>query len=58
MAVKNAEENVLSLSFVDDVTWVATGVNADEVTHKLDRCAERALEWAKENAAQFGPGKI
>jgi hypothetical protein len=43
-AVEKAEENVLSLSFVNDVTWVATGVNFDEVTDKLERWAERALE--------------
>jgi hypothetical protein len=30
--VEKAEKNVLNLSFVDDVTWAATGLNVDEVT--------------------------
>jgi hypothetical protein len=29
----------------------------DKVIDKLERCAERALEWANKNAVQFEPGK-
>jgi hypothetical protein len=43
---RRPEENILDLSFVDDVTWVITRVNFDKMTDKLEQCAERELQRA------------
>ena len=45
------------LSFVDDVAWVATGKDVEEVTAKLEACAAAAGEWAQANAVSFDEGK-
>jgi len=42
---------------VDDVAWVATGKDVEEVTAKLEACAVAAGEWAQANAVSFGEGK-
>jgi hypothetical protein len=40
-------------SFVDDVAWVVEWKDVGECTQRLERCAEGAESWAKENACQF-----
>ena len=56
-AVEDKTEQCRGISFVDDVTWVAEGRNLDEVVHKLERCAELSLSWAKDNAVSFETSK-
>ena len=56
-AVEDKTEDCRDISFVDDVTWVAEGRNLDEVVHKLERCAELSLSWAKDNAVSFETSK-
>ena len=56
-AVEDKTEDCRGISFVDDVTWVAEGRNLDEVVHKLEKCAELSLSWAKDNAVSFETSK-
>ena len=46
-------EDFRGISFVDDVTWLAEGVDLDDVIRKLERCAEASLRWADSNAVRF-----
>ena len=41
------------ISFVDDVTWIAEGVDLDDVVRKLESCARASLQWAENNAVRF-----
>jgi hypothetical protein len=34
------------LSFVDDLGWVATGQDVNQVVEKLEACAAESIEWA------------
>jgi len=46
--VKWVEERVQAkgLSFVDDLGWVATGKDVNQVVEKLETCAAESIEWA------------
>jgi len=44
---------VQRLSFVDDMTWLATADNPGQLVQKLDKCARLSLQWARENAVKF-----
>ena len=49
--------SVRSLSFVDDVTWVAQGRSVQEVRAKLEAAARRAIGWGGTNGVSFEAGK-
>jgi hypothetical protein len=34
------------LSFLDDLGWVATGKNANQVVESLDACTAQRIQWA------------
>jgi len=42
---------------VDDVAWVATGKDVEELIAKLEACAAAAGEWSQANAVSFNEGK-
>jgi hypothetical protein len=46
--IKWVEEYVSAegLSFVDDLGWVATGSNLNQVVTKLEECVAKRIEWA------------
>jgi len=46
-------EGCESISFVEDVAWVVEGESVRECTEKLEECAMKAQDWAKENACNF-----
>jgi len=41
------------LSFVDDLWWVATGSNANQVVTILERSSSYSVEWASRCGLQF-----
>ena len=55
------EEYVLKakwLSFGNDLGWVATGSNVNQVVRSLERCAARNIEWASTLRLQFDTPKM
>jgi hypothetical protein len=38
---------------VDDLGWVATGSDVNQVVTKLERCAAKSIEWASRRGLQF-----
>jgi hypothetical protein len=55
--VENRVPGTVGLSFVDDVTWVVDGDNAEEVTTKPMYCASTCLSWVASNAVCFEANK-
>jgi hypothetical protein len=45
------------LSFVDDLGWVATGKDVNQVVEKLELCAAESIEWASRRDLQFDTPK-
>ena len=41
------------LSFVDNLRWVATGSDVNQVVRTLERCAGKSMEWASRRGLQF-----
>jgi hypothetical protein len=53
---KEIEEEVMDatgLSFVDDISWLATGKDVMEITKHLEACGKAAKTWAARNAVEF-----
>ena len=48
---------ILSLSFLDDVGWIASGNTIQEVAETLERCAQGCIQWGTNNAVNFEPDK-
>jgi len=46
-------ESAKGLSFVDDLGWVATGTNVNQVVTKLEECTSKRIEWASRRGLQF-----
>jgi hypothetical protein len=57
--IKWVEERVQAegLSFVDDLGWVATGKDGNQVVEKLEACAAESIEWASRRDLQFDTAK-
>jgi hypothetical protein len=57
--IKSVEESVQAevLSFVDDLGWVATGKDVNQVVERLEACAAESLEWANRRDLQFDTTK-
>jgi len=57
--IKWVEEYVSAegLSFVDDLGWVATGSNVNQVVTKLEECAAKSIEWASQRGLQYDTAK-
>jgi hypothetical protein len=47
----------ISLSFVDNISWLVIGEKVTEITEKLQRCARLSKEWASRNAIEFDIAK-
>jgi len=45
------------LSFVDDLRWVATGKDVNQVVKQLQACAAENIEWASRRDLQFDTAK-
>jgi hypothetical protein len=45
-------------SFVDNLGWVATGNNDNQVVTILERCAAKSIEGARRQGLQFNTAKI
>lgn len=48
---------VQSLSFIDDVTWVARGKSVAEARVELKRTVRRAINWSRMNGVSFDVAK-
>ena len=55
--VETGVHGVEGLSFVDDLGWVATGKDVNQVVRKLEACAAESIEWASRRDLQFNTGK-
>jgi len=57
--IKWVEERVQAegLSYVDDLGWVATGKEVNQVVEKLEACAAESIEWASRRYLQFDTAK-
>jgi hypothetical protein len=57
--IKWVEERVQAegLSFVDDLGWIATGKDVNQVVRKLEACAAESIEWASRRDLQFDTAK-
>ena len=54
------EENlpgVVSLSFVDDLGFIASGASVKEIAKTLEKVSKVVLQWGKENAVTYDTGK-
>jgi len=59
--IKWVEENVSEakgLSFVDDLGWVATGSDVNQVVMIRESCAAKSIEWAGRQGLQFDTAKM
>jgi len=45
------------LSFVDDLGWVGTGRDVNQVVSILERCTGNSIEWASRRGLQFNKAK-
>jgi hypothetical protein len=54
--VEAGVENMLALSFVDDVAWVVEGDDITQCIQRMQRCAVGAMRWAGRNAVEFDTG--
>jgi hypothetical protein len=45
------------LSFVDDISCIASGNNIKEITEILEECGKITMEWAQQNAVEFDAAK-
>jgi len=52
-AVERKVPGVRGLSFVDDVTWLATADGVDKLATMLEQCAKESEKWALENGVRF-----
>jgi hypothetical protein len=48
---------VEGLSFIDDLGWVATGKDVNQVVERLESCAAESIEWANRRDLQFDTAK-
>lgn len=48
---------VLSLSFVDDLGFIATGRSPKEIANTLEKVSQVALQWGRENAVTYDTAK-
>ena len=57
-AVQGKVQESAVISFVDDVTWFATGPNAAVIRERLEACARESILWGERNAVRFEESKI
>jgi hypothetical protein len=58
--IKWVEEYVSAakgLSFRDDLEWVATGIDVNQVVAILEQCAAKSFEWASRRGLQLDTAK-
>lgn len=48
---------VLSLSFVDDLEFIATGQSSKEIANTLEKVSQIALKWSRKNAVMYDTAK-
>ena len=51
------EGDSVTISFVDDVTFLVSASSVEEVSSRLERCARLAIRWGERNAATFETSK-
>ena len=56
-AVQGKVQEAAGISFVDDVTWFATGPNAAVIWERLEACARESILWGERNAVRFEESK-
>lgn len=54
---ENRSKDIMGLSFLDDVSWIASGGTVEEVGKSLQDCAARTIQWGTDNAVVFEPEK-
>jgi hypothetical protein len=58
--INRVEEYVLEaerLFYVDNLGWVATGSDVNDVLWRLERCAAKSIEWASRHGLHFVTAK-
>jgi len=57
--IKQVKEYVSAeeLSFIDDLGWVATGSDVNQVVTTLERCAAKSIDWANRQGLQMNTAK-
>lgn len=48
---------MVSLSFVDDLGFIASGISVKEVAKTLDKVSKLVLEWGTKNAVTYDTAK-
>jgi hypothetical protein len=51
------ETGAVGISFVDDLSWIASGANVMEIAETLEKCAKIATRWAEQNAVELDIAK-
>jgi len=51
--VEEKVQRVKGLSFIDNLGWIATGKDVNQVVRKLKACAAESIEWATRRDLQF-----
>ena len=56
--VEERVQGVEGLSFVDDLGWVATGRDVNQLVKKLEAYAAESIQWASSCDLQFNTAKM
>ena len=48
--VTKTRSNIMSLSFVDDLGFIASGYSVKETAKALEKVAQIVIQWGKSNA--------
>ena len=57
VAIQSKVPETAGISFVDDVTWFATGTNVNAIRERLEMCARESILWGERNAVRFEKSK-
>jgi thiamine biosynthesis protein ThiC len=52
-----AKTGAVGISFVDDISWIATGKNVTEIVQILEQCAKVYKAWVRRNMVEFDVSK-
>jgi ribonuclease HI len=51
------ETGAVEISFLDDLSWIASGANVTEIVETLEKCAKITTQWVEQNAVEFDIAK-
>jgi hypothetical protein len=47
----------VGVSFIDDLSWIASGANVMEIAETLEKCTKIAMQWAEQKTVEFDISK-